>query len=80
MKAAKHRPAEKIIEGMQEALAVAKGEAEPYKLHVRRGRPPSDASKIAIKLRLDPDIIAKFRATGEGWQTRINEVLKAAKV
>lgn len=32
-----------------------------------------------ITLELDQDVIAKFRATGPGWQTRINEVLRAAE-
>jgi uncharacterized protein (DUF4415 family) len=39
-----------------------------------RRRPP----KLAIKLRLDPDVIEYFRATGPGWQTRINETLRRA--
>jgi uncharacterized protein (DUF4415 family) len=48
---------------------------------VRRGRPPSDAPKEAISLRLDPDVVAHYRATGPGWQSRINAVLrKAAKL
>jgi len=42
------------------------------------GRPRSPTSKQAIKLRLDPDVLAAFRATGEGWQTRINAVLRRA--
>ncbi len=46
----------------------------------RRGRPPSDQSKVRIGIRLDRDVIAKFRETGEGWQTRINEALKAVKI
>lgn len=33
---AKQRPAEKIMEGLQEAVAVAKGEAKPYKEHTRK--------------------------------------------
>ena len=45
---------------------------------LRRGRPPSAASKLAIKLRLDPDVIEHFRATGPGWQTRINATLRRA--
>lgn len=45
----------------------------------RRGRPPvGDAPKEAVKLRLDPDVLAHFRATGAGWQTRINETLRKA--
>ena len=44
------------------------------------GRPKSAQTKKAVSIRLDPEVLAKFRATGPGWQTRINEVLKAAKV
>ena len=36
--------------------------------------------KEAISIRLDSDVIEKFRSTGRGWQGRINEVLKRAKV
>jgi uncharacterized protein (DUF4415 family) len=42
------------------------------------GRPPQPDRKIAIKLRLDPDVVVAFRATGEGWQTRINDALQRA--
>ena len=43
-----------------------------------RGRPKSDQVKEPIKLRLDPDVLAALRATGDGWQTRINDMLRAA--
>ena len=36
-------------------------------------------TKRQVTLRLDPDILAKFRATGRGWQSRINAALKAAQ-
>jgi uncharacterized protein (DUF4415 family) len=39
---------------------------------IRRGRPPSDNPKQALKLRIDPDVVEYFRATGPGWQTRIS--------
>jgi uncharacterized protein (DUF4415 family) len=45
---------------------------------IRRGRPPSAAPKQAVKLRLDADVLAHFRETGPGWQTRINETLRRA--
>ncbi|QQR40887.1 BrnA antitoxin family protein [Devosia rhizoryzae] len=45
-----------------------------------RGRPAVAAPKQQISLRLDPDVIEKFKATGKGWQARINDVLKAAKL
>lgn len=39
-----------------------------------RGRPASGTKLIT--LRLSPEVIDKFRATGKGWQARINEALK----
>jgi uncharacterized protein (DUF4415 family) len=47
------------------------------KVPVRRGRPPLDEPKISTTIRLDADILAAFRAEGSGWQTRINDVLRA---
>lgn len=44
---------------------------------VRRGRPRSDNPKRSIAIRLDSDVLERLRATGPGWQTRINEVLRA---
>ena len=41
-----------------------------------RGRPRVQTPKHLVSLRLDPDIVARFRATGPGWQSRINEVLR----
>lgn len=43
---------------------------------VRMGRPPKAAPKEAVKLRLDPDVLAVLRATGAGWQTRVNAILR----
>lgn len=40
------------------------------------GRPPVENPKIFISIRLDQDVIMEFKATGKGWQTRINSVLK----
>jgi uncharacterized protein (DUF4415 family) len=31
-----------------------------------------------VTLRLDPDVVEKFRATGKGWQSRINAELRKA--
>jgi uncharacterized protein (DUF4415 family) len=48
---------------------------------VRRGRPLSTNPKRPVSLRLDPDVLAHFRRSGRGWQSRINAVLrKAAKL
>jgi uncharacterized protein (DUF4415 family) len=40
------------------------------------GRPPSANPKTQVTLRLDPDILERFRATGRGWQSRINDELR----
>jgi uncharacterized protein (DUF4415 family) len=41
-----------------------------------RGRPKSADSKVAISLRLPPDTLARWKATGPGWQTRMAETLR----
>ena len=61
------------LTGPEWAEAIARAE-------VRRGRPPLDAPKVSTTIRLDRDVLEKFRATGPGWQSRINAVLKAAKL
>jgi uncharacterized protein (DUF4415 family) len=43
---------------------------------VRRGRPKAAVTKIPVKLRLDPDVLEALRATGDGWQTRVNTILR----
>jgi uncharacterized protein (DUF4415 family) len=40
------------------------------------GRPPVPNPKRQVTLRLDPDVIERFRATGKGWQSRINAALR----
>ena len=43
-----------------------------------RGRPKAIVTKEAVKLRLDADVLAALRASGDGWQTRINDTLRAS--
>lgn len=43
---------------------------------IRRGRPKAAATKEAVSLRLDPEVLRHFRATGPGWQSRINAALR----
>ena len=45
---------------------------------VRRGRPPGTATKQAISIRLDKDVLEHFQEGGSGWQDRINDVLRKA--
>ena len=60
-------------EALQQALAERRE-------RLRRRGAQAAPSKKQVTLRLDPDVIDKFRATGPGWQARINDALKAAQV
>ena len=42
----------------------------------RGGRPKSAAPKIQTAIRFEPDVLAGLRATGRGWQTRVNDVMR----
>lgn len=42
------------------------------------GRPRSPNRKQLVSLRISPDVLAHFRSTGGGWQTRIDAALRAA--
>jgi uncharacterized protein (DUF4415 family) len=42
----------------------------------RRGRPALPNKREVVSLRLEPEIISAFRASGAGWQTRINALLR----
>lgn len=42
------------------------------------GRPKAKNPKVPVSLRLDADIVEKFKATGPGWQSRMNAALRKA--
>jgi uncharacterized protein (DUF4415 family) len=54
------------------------GDVAATRLLKPRGRPKSDNTRLAISLRLPPDTLARWKATGPGWQTRMAEVLSRA--
>jgi uncharacterized protein (DUF4415 family) len=41
-----------------------------------RGRPKSENKKLLVSVRYSPEVVAYFRSTGEGWQARMDGVLK----
>ena len=46
---------------------------------LRRGRGPQRSpTKVSTTVRLDSDVLEYFRATGPGYQTRMNEALRQA--
>ena len=64
---AKARPASEVLP--PEVIAQFKNKG---------GRPRIENPKEAVKLRIDADVLARFRESGPGWQTRINGILRAA--
>jgi uncharacterized protein (DUF4415 family) len=49
---------------------------QPPPAPVRRPEP----ERVRLEVSLEPEVIAKFMAIGPGWQARMNEVLKDAKI
>lgn len=54
----------------------AKAEIKDGARLIRRGRRPLAEAKRQVTLRLDPDLLDRLRATGPGWQTRVNKALR----
>ena len=41
-----------------------------------RGRPKSENKKLLVSVRYSPEVISYFKSTGEGWQSRMDSVLR----
>ncbi len=61
----KYIPFSELPESLQKKLSVMK----------KRGRPIAEVKKERITIRLSPQVTDYFRATGKGWQTRMDEAL-----
>lgn len=44
----------------------------------KRGRPKSVQIKTPVTIRLDPDLVQHYKASGKGWQSRMNDDLRNA--
>jgi uncharacterized protein (DUF4415 family) len=70
-----------LMQDLEEALKEAKNAeyarvSSPQEIAKRgRGRPVQVQHKQPVTLRLPPEILADWRASGKGWQTRAAEVL-----
>lgn len=67
------------------AAAKADPDAQPLKpkqlqamvpLKSMRGRPKSENKKLLVSVRYSPEVVAYFKSTGEGWQSRMDGVLQ----
>jgi uncharacterized protein (DUF4415 family) len=45
-------------------------------LRALRGRPKSASTKQLVSVRYSPEVLAYFKSTGEGWQSRMDRVLR----
>ncbi|HEX5126358.1 MAG TPA: BrnA antitoxin family protein [Rhodocyclaceae bacterium] len=45
-------------------------------MKVLRGRPKSASKKLLVSVRYSPEVIAYFKSTGEGWQSKMDSVLR----
>lgn len=75
------------LPGLRESLAEAKAGVygavhTPAQIAARkRGRPMGTVkadAKVSTTLRVDADVLAAIKASGAGWQTRVNAVLREA--
>ena len=69
IKASEYEELPELTEKMIERATVKKG-----------GRPRSATPRQLISLRLPPEVIARWKATGPGWQTRMAERLAKTPV
>ena len=59
-----------------DALPFTPAEWEAVKPVIRMGRPKAEVTKERITIRLSRDVVTQFRATGDGWQTRVDSALR----
>lgn len=53
-------------------------DAELFRLRPTRGRPKAAIKRPMLSMRVDPDVLAHLRASGKGWQTKVNALLRQA--
>ena len=66
---AQARPAQEVLPSL---FSPARSQA----LLTPRGRPKADATKVRVGIRLSPAVVEHFKASGSGWQTRIDTALQ----
>jgi len=52
------------------------GEAAFQSAKKRMGRPPVEVKRPTLNMRIDPDVLEALKASGRGWQTRVNAILR----
>jgi uncharacterized protein (DUF4415 family) len=89
MSKASKRPAIRMPSVAEDKLITAAAKADPdaqpltnaqlkamIPLRELRGRPKSANPKQLVSVRYSPEVLEYFRSTGEGWQSRMDSVLR----
>ncbi len=66
-----------LAESGSKALPEIFGQEVADKLIKKSRRPRQKAAQVLTQIHLDAEVLAVFQSTGEGWETRVNEALKA---
>lgn len=65
-----------MLDGSTMAIATAHvGRMQPLR---GPGRPKVEQPKVPVTMRVDADVLDAIKASGTGWQTRVNTVLREA--
>jgi uncharacterized protein (DUF4415 family) len=83
------RPAIRLPTPEEDAAIVAAAKADPdaqpltdeqlqamVPMRAVRGRPKSASTKQLLSVRYSPEVVEFFKSTGEGWQARMDSVLR----
>jgi uncharacterized protein (DUF4415 family) len=60
----------------QDAIPFSNKDWIRVKAKAQVGRPHASVTKERITIRLSRDVVEQFRASGDGWQTRVDKALK----
>lgn len=61
-----------------QAATATKPVRPPEPPPIKRGRGRPSSGKVVTTLRLSPDVLAKLKASGPGWQARADDLLRRA--
>jgi uncharacterized protein (DUF4415 family) len=83
------RPTVKLPTPEEDAAIVAAAKADPdaqpltdeqlqamVPMRAVRGRPKSVSKKQLLSVRYSPEVVEYFKSTGDGWQVRMDKVLR----
>lgn len=79
-----------VLPGVEEDKAITKAarsdpDAQPLTpaqlkamvpMRALRGRPKSESKKLLVSVRYSPEVVAYFKSTGDGWQSKMDGVLR----